>query len=209
VEVLTIDYCNSHDKMDDSYTQNDLKGYISFAAPERNLNVIPDYPPQPFHANSNDIATLAAVKNFLYLINPENFATKQDFIDAVSATNYDLIVMDCFFNDSEYTVPEIAQLKTKQNGGKRLVVSYMSIGEAEDYRYYWQDGWSAHPPEWLEKENPDWEGNYKVKYWHEEWQEIICGTNSSYLKRILDAGFDGVYLDIIDAFEYFEEQEAE
>jgi len=56
----------------------------------------------------------------------------------------------------------------------------------------------------LEEENPNWEGNYKVRYWEPEWQDIIYGNDSSYLKKILDAGFDGVYLDIIDAFEYFE-----
>lgn len=203
VEVLAIDYCSSYNKMDDSYEKNQTRGYISFAAPERELNVIPDYPAQPFHANDSDITALSDARNFLYLINPENFTARQDFIDAVSATDYDLIIMDCFFNESEYTVEDITQLKTKQNGGKRLVISYMSIGEAEDYRFYWQTEWNAHPPEWLEKENPDWEGNYKVKYWYEGWQNIICGSDS-YLQKILDAGFDGVYLDIIDAFEYFE-----
>ena len=80
----------------------------------------------------------------------------------------------------------------------------MSIGEAEDYRYYWQSSWKIGSPDWIEKENPDWEGNYKVKYWEKGWQDIIYGNNDSYLKKILDTGFDGVYLDIIDAFEYFE-----
>jgi len=96
------------------------------------------------------------------------------------------------------------QLKKKANGGKRLVICYMSIGEAEDYRYYWNADWVNNPPEWLDGENPDWPGNYKVKYWHTDWQNIIYGNNSSYLKKILDAGFDGVYLDIIEAFEYYE-----
>jgi cysteinyl-tRNA synthetase len=205
IEVLTTDYCSAHDKMDNSYVLNQAKGYISFAAPERELNVIPDYPLQPFHVNSNDILTLKDAKNFLYLINPERFATKQDFINAVSATDYDLIIMDYFFNDQAFSTSEIAQLKTKHNTGKRLVVSYLSIGEVEDYRYYWRNDWEINPPDWLEDENPDWEGNYKVKYWKEDWQNIIYATDNSYLKKLLDAGFDGVYLDIIDAFEYFEE----
>ena len=85
-----------------------------------------------------------------------------------------------------------------------MVVAYMSIGEAEDYRYYWQSTWKNDKPIWLAKENPNWPGNYKVRYWEEEWQSIIYGNNDSYLKKIIDAGFDGVYLDIIDAFEYFE-----
>ena len=112
--------------------------------------------------------------------------------------------MDYFFNDEEFTALDIITLKTKNNSGTRLVISYMSIGEAENYRYYWKDDWKNNPPNWLEHENPNWEGNYKVRYWHKEWQSIIYGNDNSYLKKIIDAGFDGVYLDIIDAFEYFE-----
>lgn len=206
VEVLTTDYCSTHSKMDDSYARNATRNYISFAAPERDLNVIPDYPTEPFNVNTNDINTLHDAKNFLYLINPDNYSGKQAFISAVAETNYDVIIMDMFFDDAAFTADEINQLKIKQNGGKRLVVSYMSIGEAEDYRYYWNQDWSINPPEWMESENPDWEGNFKVKYWDANWKAIIYGNNESYLYKILNAGFDGVYLDIIDGFEYFEEQ---
>ena len=87
-----------------------------------------------------------------------------------------------------------------------MVICYMSIGEAEDYRYYWQNSWNSNKPSWLRDENPDWAGNYKVAYWDASWQEVIYGNNTSYLKKILDADFDGVYLDIIDAYEYFEAQ---
>ena len=77
---------------------------------------------------------------------------------------------------------------------------YLSIGEAEDYRYYWRPEWKIKPPPWLDKENPNWPGNYKVKYWYSEWQDIIL----DYTRRIVEAGFDGAYLDIIDAFAYYE-----
>ena len=92
----------------------------------------------------------------------------------------------------------------KANGGKRLVIAYMSIGEAENYRYYWQPAWNKDKPAWMDEENPDWAGNFEVKYWEPAWQNIIYGNDSSYLKKIKDANFDGAYLDIIDAFEYYE-----
>ena len=203
--ILVTDYCSTHSKMDDSYSRNAAKAYVSFAADRRELNDIPDYP-QSIHSENNDVITsLSQVKNFLYLINPDQFATKADFIQAVTATNYDLIVMDLFFQDGvAFTSSEINQLKSKANGGKRMVICYMSIGEAEDYRYYWLPEWNSNKPSWMNDENPKWAGNYKVQYWNEEWQGIIFGNDHSYVKRILDSGFDGVYLDIIDAYEYYE-----
>jgi cysteinyl-tRNA synthetase len=204
VEILTTDYCSTPTHMDDSYFQNGLYGFISFAADQRALNNIPSYPTQPHQENENDIQFISQAQNFLYLINSENFTTKQDFINAVSNTNYDVIIMDLFHNELSFNLLEINELKTKANGGSRLVICYMSIGEAEYYRYYWQSQWLIENPSWLEAENPYWEGNYKVRYWETEWQHIIFGNTNSYLDKILAAGYDGVYLDIIDAYEYFE-----
>ncbi|MDA3952369.1 MAG: endo alpha-1,4 polygalactosaminidase [Bacteroidales bacterium] len=204
--ILITDYCFIYSKMDDSYSKNNAKSYISFAADDRELSQIPDYPLAIFNENNDSIESISEVKNFLYLINPENYATKFDFISDVIATNYDLLIMDYFFGDDnlEFTGQEVQELKQKANGGNRLVVIYMSIGEAEDYRYYWDDSWTVGSPEWVEAENPEWEGNYKVQYWNSEWQSIIFGDDNAYLDKIINAGFDGVYLDIIEGFEYFE-----
>nr|WP_314467395.1 hypothetical protein [uncultured Campylobacter sp.] len=48
-----------------------------------------------------------------------------------------------------------------------------------------------------------------MKYWNVDWQKIITENDESYQKKILDAGFDGVYLDIIDAFEHFKKGRAQ
>ncbi len=200
--ILVTDYCSAPQKMASSYQQNATEGYISFAAPQRALNVIPAG--QPNNVNASDITSLSQAKNFLYLINPENFEIKQAFINAVAATNYDVVIMDLFLNNEAFTAAELAQLKHKANGGTRMLICYMSVGEAEDYRYYWDASWIANPPSWMAAENPDWPGNYKVQYWNAEWQGIIYKNSDSYLNKIINAGFDGVYLDIIDAFEFFE-----
>ncbi|MCB0495951.1 MAG: endo alpha-1,4 polygalactosaminidase [Cyclobacteriaceae bacterium] len=205
VAVLTTDYCWDHSKMDDSYAQNKAKGYISFAAPDRELNTIPAYPATITNENTNDITDISQAKNFLYLINPDQFANVDAFISAVQATNYDALIIDAFFNEKILSQVEVTQLKTKANGGKRLVIAYMSIGEAEDYRYYWESGWGTGNPSFIKAVNPDWAGNYKVAYWEPEWQAIIYGSSDAYLDKLLASGFDGAYLDIIDAYEYFEE----
>lgn len=198
--ILVTDYCSRPEFVAAARSRCDAEGFVSFAAPSRELGVIPAGAPP--HENAQDILRLSDAQNFLYLINDEQFNSKNQFIESVAATNYDVVIMDLFFNDgTAFAAEEVERLRHKANGGKRLVICYMSIGEAEDYRYYWQSSWSRHAPAWMAHENPFWPGNYKVRYWCSEWQDLICGDGDSYLNRILNAGFDGVYLDIVDAFE--------
>lgn len=205
VKIIVTDYCYTHSKIDDSYSKNNNRNFISFAASHRGLDNIPSYPTQIYNENTNVITNLQDAQNFLYLINPDNeYSTKQEFVDAVKNTNYDFIIMDFFYDGEEFSAEQISQLKQKANGGKRLLICYLSIGEAEEYRYYWQTDWKEGNPTFIDKEDPNWKGNYYVRYWETEWKDIIFGNDNSYLKKIIDAGFDGVYLDIIDAFEHFE-----
>lgn len=112
---------------------------------------------------------------------------------------FDLLVVDA--QPPEGPNPsELRRIKSRPGEQDRLVFAYLSIGEAESYRPYWKAKWRNNPPDWLRDENPDWPGNYKVHFWHFEWQEII-------LQEALTAqenGFDGLYLDLVDAYEFFE-----
>ncbi len=203
-KVLVTDYCSDHSFIDNCFSVNSSNGFISFPSADRELRAIPTYPSTPENENATDIVNLDSAKNFLYLINTDIFTSKQDFIQQVAAKNYDVIIMDAFFNDELFSSSEINQLKHKANGGIRLVIAYMSIGEAEDYRWYWQKNWKRGNPDFIEKQNPQWKGNYKVRYWMTDWKNIIYGTADSYTQKLLNSGFDGAYLDIVDAFEYFE-----
>ena len=128
-------------------------------------------------------------------------------LNILGKSNTDLLVIDYESGDGPFDVEQIKKLKKKNDGSRRWVVSYSSIGEAENYRYYWKKKWNLRKPSFVEKVNKNWAGNYKVKYWDKDWQAILYGTSKgekkSYLDRIIDAGFDGIYLDIVDAFEYF------
>lgn len=118
--------------------------------------------------------------------------------DLIASSDFDLIVMDYSADGTEenkYTLEEINNIE--ENG--IIPIAYISIGEAEDYRFYWQDEWNKNPPSWLGKENTEWVGNYKVKYWEERWKTIV----KEYLDKVINQGFLGVYLDIIDGFEYW------
>ncbi len=53
-------------------------------------------------------------------------------------------------------------------------------------------------------ETPNRPGNYTVKFRKKEWQDIILNPTEGSLKKVSDAGFDGVCPDKIDSFEYCE-----
>jgi cysteinyl-tRNA synthetase, unknown class len=150
--------------------------------------------------------TLAAAKSWGYQL--VNLDPK-----ALAASPYDVLVIDYSRDGSEtnaLTPAELAAIKVKPDGTKRIVLSYLSIGEAESYRYYWSKMWGWFPsflspilpnwmlPTWRAKLNRDWGGNYAVRYWEGGWQTIILGQGG-YLDRILKAGFDGVWLDKVDS----------
>jgi cysteinyl-tRNA synthetase, unknown class len=98
-------------------------------------------------------------------------------------------------DSAKFTPGEIASMRGANPSKK--VLAYISIGEAEDYRWYWNEKSKNQP--WFDKENPDWPGNYKVRFWHPAWQSIIF----KYLDTIIAQGFDGIYMDIIDGYEYY------
>ncbi|NOY91372.1 MAG: hypothetical protein GXP55_09185 [Deltaproteobacteria bacterium] len=159
------------------------------------------------------LARLAAVNDFAYFIQDPDLA-------ALGASAFDMLVIDYSADGSDDTAFTRAQIDAlKASGDGKLVIAYMSLGEAEDYRFYWElaagapgADWRRSAPAWLGPTNPDWAGNYKVRYWDPEWQGVVVhnpggnavlGDAPSYLDRILAAGFDGVFLDIVDGYEYW------
>ena len=124
----------------------------------------------------------------------------------IAASPYDVVVIDSedYPNgvERQLTKEEVASLKKKPDGSRRLVLSYFSIGEAESYRYYWKPEWTKRKPAWVGKENKEWKENFVVKYWEPTWQHIVYGSPDSFADHILAQGFDGFYIDRADAYYY-------
>ena len=150
--------------------------------------------------NETPARVLAAAKSWGYQL--QNIDP-----DAIADAPYDMFVLDYSRDGTDeqaLTAAEVERLKRKPDGGRRIVLCYLSIGEAEKYRYYWTWYWGwlfgLFAPEWRGRQNTEWRGNYGVRYWHEDWQKIIFSGPNSYLDRIMKAGFDGVYLDKVDEY---------
>ena len=185
---------------------------------------------------------------------------REAWLEALRNSDYDVIYIDSFYNhrarpenQTPLTKEEVESLKTKPDGGRRQVISYLAIGTAEQNRWYCQDDWVwidpknknstysmkcgkvkdrgndtlyipfvdtaaakesgnlTEPPVWLAFDYGDeYPEEAVVQWWHEDWRNIIIngggkyahkttGDNTSSLDRILEQGFDGVYLDNADS----------
>lgn len=149
-------------------------------------------------------------------------------VDALVASHYDLLVIeptrtDWSSADREFdTRSMVSRLKKSFAGDgehRKLILAYIDIGEAEDWRWYWT--WSTDydcdgplPEEWpsfIVACDPDgWGGTYPVAYWDSRWKDIAIygnaqsshpyGNYSSILDETIKDGFDGIYLDWVEAF---------
>ena len=145
--------------------------------------------------------------SFAYVLQADALAkTKSAAVERLAACGRDWVVLDAVFSgDSPWVRADLDAIRRGRES--RKVIAYISIGEAEDYRPYWRKEWgskgklTAAAPSWLGAENAEWKGNYRVKYWNADWQKHILAAIDDAMTR----GFDGVYLDIVDGFETFEQ----
>lgn len=199
-KILVSEYITKEEKIKETIDKNKKEDFLCFprGANNESYREIPEIT----DGNSDDVTKLSEAKNYLYLINSGNYKTRFYYLKAIAATNFDVVIIDLFFHTKPFTPEEIKQLQTKANGAKRIVLAYLNVGSAENFRYYWNGNWIVNDPVWIKKKYDGYDDEFYVQFWNPEWQKIIYGNDDSYLKKILDAGFDGAYLDNVEAY-YF------
>lgn len=134
-------------------------------------------------------AETGAIADFVYQLT--NYPDGQ--LDELSKAPQDLAVIDLSSDGGEhyFTLEEIATLK---KSGKK-VLAYFSMGTNETYRPEYEAVVKAglQLNHW-----EDWPDEYFVKYWEPAWWELVVKGR---VDQSIAAGFDGVYLDIPNAYE--------
>jgi cysteinyl-tRNA synthetase len=158
-------------------------------------------PPQPKRMD------LAAVRTFMYQLQDLEAG---DAVKQLAQSNYDLLVVEPTFLSRDQQKFDAAAMTRQLHAGKpgRIVLGYLNIGEAESYRNYWQKDWKAPAagragePAFILTPDPDgWADNYPVAFWDPAWQKIVAGGKQSLVQQIMATGFDGLYLDWVDAYD--------
>lgn len=151
--------------------------------------------------------TLEEVKYWAYNIADCNTRRQRD---ELVGSHFDMYVLEPVVTEKGEENFDIAGLirdirnhNIKTRDVDPLILAYVDIGQAEDWRWYFEKGWKIGNPEWILGEDPDdWEGCFPVAYWYPAWQNIVIYgyKGRSMVEETLKAGFDGIYMDWVEAF---------
>src|SRR5439155_18827003 len=107
--------------------------------------------------------SLGDAKTWAYVIQDQTIGDK---IDRLAEGAFDVVVIDdpATIAESERydAAADVAKIKARD----KIVLAYVDVGEAEQYRTYYQSGWMPGNPSWIVYDDPDgWQGNYPVAFW--------------------------------------------
>jgi cysteinyl-tRNA synthetase len=183
-----------------------------------------DEPPTPNGAA--EPIHLPQVKFWAYQIQD---LSEPSAVDKLANSHYDMLVLEptrtdwssddrCF--DTKAMVSQLKDSKASDGVHRKLIIAYIDVGEAENWRWYWtwSREWPRHEPrpadwpDYILAQDPDgWEGCFPLAYWMEEWKDIVIygrnhdsspyGDYNSVIDEVIKDGFDGIYLDWVEGFE--------
>lgn len=111
---------------------------------------------------------------------------------ALGAAAADLYVIDLTKDGATpWSGDDLAALEGKP------VLAYMEIGGMENYRPEYSVV-QKDAPDLLLNSVPGWSGEWYAKYWDERWWNLVVRPR---LDKAFAAGFKGIYLDLVDAYE--------
>lgn len=204
LKVFALEFATEPKAVDAHYAAMTNKGLTPFVPEGPELATIPRHPASAYKASAKPIATAAEVGNFLYIANAQGLGDTGAFLQALRATNHDILVIDVFQGGKPLTRDDIGWLKYKRLGAPRLVLAQVNISSAASFDYFWQPDWTKGSPPYLYapvRTDPD---RMRAIYWDADWQTIFAGDFNSYIYGVIDLGFDGVVLTGVDGWRFFE-----
>jgi cysteinyl-tRNA synthetase len=143
----------------------------------------------PTDAGSVGPPSADAPANWIYQLS----GYEDDRLDALAAAPHEAAVIDLARDGGEgyFTADEVAALR---DSGK-TVYAYFSMGSIEIYRPEYD---AVAATDMVLNQWGDWPDEYFVTYWDPRWWELVMQPR---LDQVAAAGFDGVYLDVPNAYE--------
>ena len=109
VVPMVLDYAEEAGNVQKAYREDKDRGYLGWVSARRDLDRLPKG--LPHNDNDKSVANLREAKNYLVLLNPEAFPSREAYISALANSNYDLLIVDAYYGDKPITKDEVQRLQ--------------------------------------------------------------------------------------------------
>ncbi|WP_036224436.1 MJ1477/TM1410 family putative glycoside hydrolase [Mesoaciditoga lauensis] len=117
----------------------------------------------------------------------------------ISKTHFDVVVIDYSYDGSDAEALKQEEIEKMKSTGK-TVLAYMNVGYAEEWRFYWDKIKDA---TFVGNNDTRWPGEHLIlDFDTPKWESVI----QQYVNKIKKEGFDGIYLDGVNAYESFQDE---
>jgi cysteinyl-tRNA synthetase len=201
VEMMSIEHCGNDSAAVRALRQSRDALMVSHADSDL-IDSFESIPVRrPIDENPDNVEAMSDARNMLVATATRPYGSRGDWLLAARSNNYDVLVVDAFFNGNEaLTKEDVHSLKFKELGARRQVLAWLDLTHAADDRFYWESDWEVGTPSWIVGRHENRPGTFAVEYWHPRWKSIV-GT---YFAGLMDLGFDGVLLNGSDLYLRFE-----
>lgn len=199
--ILSIENCKTQKDVDAAYKGAARDRVLAYAAVnDEELTRLQKGHPR--NENAQPVTAITGARNWMPLLRADRFGNKAEWLMAMEGTNHDAMLIDVSHRGADpLTKDEVKRLRFKELGAPRLMLAVLPLGKAYDWRWYWKKGWEAGNPAFLFAPDSDEPGSFITNLADPQWKELL----GKYIAGIMDLGFDGVVLDDLDTYLWFEE----
>lgn len=198
--LLAIETCATQAEAEAANKSADRDRVLAFVSVDnRALDRMPTGHPR--YENPAPVTTLGEARNWLALPKGDRFPTRAAWVMAIEDTNYDAVLVDVSHRGTDLLVKsDVYRMHFKKLGAPRLALAVVPVGRAHDWRWYWQKGWTVGAPAFLRAPDEP-PGTFLVDVADKSWRETLGKT----VVGVMDLGFDGIVIDDVDTYRWFEE----
>ena len=203
IKLISIDHCPNGKAFDKAVEDAVATGSLTYPFINKD-EAFKHIVGQPvINENAKNIYNVRDAQNVSFLLNDSEYENKENFIDDIRRSNYDIVVINPLFHNREIlTAEDIDRMKFKKNGTRRQIIALFNVSEIRNNPYLRKLGWKVGNPSWLKRISFVSNDSIITEYWNDAWKKIM-GRN---FEKIINSGYDGAFLTGIENHRYFEKQ---
>ena len=164
IPLFSIEQCSDNSEIDDAISQSLIDKNVIYPFINKEQAFRHSHNQLIINENANNITDSTNAKNISLILTSSLFNNRQEMIEDIRNSNYDIIIINPIFHEkTPFRPEEVHSMKFKKNGARRLIIAIYNISEISPNNYLWQKKWNTELPDWILSPSQVKDTSYIVK----------------------------------------------